>query len=95
REAISRRAEHPIPKFPEALYQSARVWYLQNNAFRASAYLQRLESLGPAGPDTLKLGYEIETKLGDAAAARSYRQRLIEQFPDSPQAKSLGTGSQP
>ncbi|EQD73253.1 Pilus biogenesis/stability type IV, PilW, partial [mine drainage metagenome] len=38
------------PKFPEALYQSARVWYLQNNAFRASAYLQRLESLGPAGP---------------------------------------------
>ena len=81
------------PKFPEALYQSARVWYLQNNAFRASAYLQRLESLGPAGPETLKLGYEIETKLGDVTAAKSYRQRLIEQFPDSPKAESLGTGS--
>ncbi|MHB1944735.1 MAG: type IV pilus biogenesis/stability protein PilW [Metallibacterium sp.] len=83
------------PKFPEALYQSARVWYLQGNAFRASAYLQRLESLGPAGPDTLKLGYEIETRLGDATAAKSYRQRLIEQFPDSPQAKSLSAGSKP
>jgi type IV pilus assembly protein PilF len=84
------------PKFPEALYQSARVWYLLDNAFRASAFLQRLESLGPAGPDTLKLGYEIETKLGDTAAAKSYRQRLVEQYPDSPQAKSLdGGGSQP
>ncbi|MHB1283722.1 MAG: type IV pilus biogenesis/stability protein PilW [Metallibacterium scheffleri] len=84
------------PKFPEALYQSARVWYLQGNAFRASAYLQRLESLGPAGPDTLKLGYEIETKLGDTASAKSYRDRLIEQYPDSAQAKSLSsTGSQP
>ena len=84
------------PKFPEALYQSARVWYLQGNAFRASAYLQRLESLGAAGPDTLKLGYEIETKLGDTASAKSYRDRLIEQYPDSAQAKSLSsTGSQP
>ncbi len=84
------------PKFPEALYQSARVWYLQGNAFRASAYLQRLESLGAAGPDTLKLGYEIETKLGDTVSAKSYRDRLIEQYPDSAQAKSLSsTGSQP
>ena len=83
------------PKFPEALYQSARVWYLQGDAFRASAFLQRLESLGPAGPETLKLGYEIETKLGDAAAARGYRERLLSQYPDSAQAKDLQQGSAP
>lgn len=82
------------PKFPEALYQSARVWYQLGNAFRASAYLQRLESLGPPGPDTLKLGYEIETKLGDAASAQSYRQRLIQQYPKSPQAQALSSEPQ-
>ncbi len=80
------------PKFPDALYQSAHVWYLRGDAFRASAYLQRLESLGSPAPQTLKLGYEIETKLGDAASARRYREQLLRQFPDSPQAKQLAQG---
>ncbi len=83
------------PKFPDALYQSAHVWYLRGDAFRASAYLQRLESLGSPAPQTLKLGYEIETKLGDAASARHYREQLLRQFPDSPQAKQLAQGTAP
>lgn len=82
------------PKFPDALYQSARVWYQLGNAFKASAYLQRLESLGTPGPDTLQLGYEIETKLGDAEAAQSYRQSLIQKYPESPQAKALSSEPQ-
>ena len=80
------------PKFPGALYGSARVWYLRGDAFRASAYLQRLESVEQPGPQTLKLGYEIESKLGDTTSARGYRDRLLQRFPDSPQAKQLGQG---
>lgn len=80
------------PQFADALYQMARVEYLSGDAFRASAYLQRLESVGTPGPQTLKLGYEIETRLGDAQGARAYREKLLSQFPDSPQAHSLQSG---
>lgn len=79
----------------EALYQLAHVMYLNNDAFHASAFLQRYEALGKTSPAALKLGYEIELRLGDTDAARNYNKRLQNQFPDSEQAQALNTNAKP
>ncbi len=83
------------PKNSDALYQTAVILHKQGDDFHASAFVQRFEALGLASPAVLKLGYDIETKLGDQEAARSYARRLRDQFPDSEQARSLPPGSPP
>ncbi len=83
------------PKNPDALYQTAVILHKQGDDFHARAFVQRFDALGLASPDVLKLGYEVETKLGDQEAARSYARRLRDQFPDSEQARSLPSGSSP
>jgi type IV pilus assembly protein PilF len=94
-EADFRNAIVRNPQNGEALYQLANVLYLNKDAFRASAFIQRFDALGKPTPDAFKLGYLIESRLGNRDAALSYRQRLISQFPDSEQARSLdATASQ-
>ena len=84
RKALSLDADDPL-----ALYQMAQVLYSQNDAFHARAFLQRFEAQGQATPDSLLLGYQIESRLGDADAARNYANRLRDQFPESDQAQHL------
>lgn len=84
REALQRN-----PKNGEALFQLADLLYKNNDAFRARAFLQRFDALGKPSPQALRLGYLIESHLGNTDAALSYRQRLLSQFPDSEQARSL------
>ena len=79
----------------EALFQLANTLYLNNDAFRARAFLQRFDALGHPTPDSFRLGYLIETRLGNTEAAQNYRQRLLSQFPDSEQARSLDQTAQP
>ncbi|HET6914161.1 MAG TPA: type IV pilus biogenesis/stability protein PilW [Rhodanobacteraceae bacterium] len=74
---------------PIALYEMAHVMYAQSDAFHARAFLQRFEAQGQATPDSLLLGYQIESRLGDADAARNYANRLRSQFPESDQAQQL------
>lgn len=76
--------------YPDGLYQMAQLLYAKNDAFRARAFLQRFEGQGTATADSLLLGYRIESRLGDADAARNYANRLRAQFPDSDQAQKLG-----
>lgn len=84
-----RKALRMDSSYPDALYQMAQVLYAQNDAFHARAFLQRFEAQGQATPDSLLLGYRIESRLGDADAARSYANRLRGQFPESDQAQQL------
>jgi len=79
---------------PAALYQMAQVLYSRNDAFHARAFLQRFEAQGQATPDSLLLGYQIESHLGDADAARNYANRLRDQFPESDQAQHLSGSPQ-
>ncbi|MEO6967525.1 MAG: type IV pilus biogenesis/stability protein PilW [Rhodanobacteraceae bacterium] len=89
-EPYLRKALQAEPNYPEGLYQMAQLLYARNDAFRARAFLQRFEAQGTATPDALLLGYRIESRLGDADAARNYANRLRDQFPDSEQAQKLG-----
>ncbi|MDQ7995098.1 MAG: type IV pilus biogenesis/stability protein PilW [Luteibacter sp.] len=73
----------------DALYQMAYLLYLKNDAFRARAFMQRYEALARPTPDSLKLGRDIELRLGNGEVAQDYAKRLRSQFPDSEQARSL------
>ncbi|MEP7186702.1 MAG: type IV pilus biogenesis/stability protein PilW [Rhodanobacter sp.] len=84
RDAIARN-----PNNAEALFQLANALYLNKDMFRARAFIQRFDALGQATPGSLKLGYDIESRLGNPDGARNYRKRLMAQFPDSEQARNL------
>lgn len=94
-EASLRKAIELNPQNAEALYQLSNAYYLANDTFHASAFLQRYEALGQSSPAALKLGYDIELRLGDRDAALNYRRRLQSQFPDSEQARAIDTTASP
>ncbi len=77
------------PNNGAALFQLASIHYDKGEYLRARAFLQRLESVSPLGPEALRLGHAIELEMGDSDAARTYLRRLRETFPDSEQARSL------
>jgi type IV pilus assembly protein PilF len=83
------------PRNAEALLQLANSLYLSNNAFGARAFLQRLEALGALNARALKLGHDIESRLGNQDGASAYAKRLHAQFPDSEQAHALETTTSP
>jgi type IV pilus assembly protein PilF len=86
RDALARNANNS-----EALFQLAKALYLNNDAFRARAFIQRFDALGAPTAAGLKLGYDIETHLGDRNGALTYSTRLQTQFPDSEQARALNS----
>jgi type IV pilus assembly protein PilF len=90
-ETSLRQALKDNPRYADALYQMARVNYLRNDAFHASAYIQRYQAVGVSNAAALKLGYDIETRLGDVEGARGYARQLRDKFPDSEQAQALNT----
>lgn len=88
-ESDFRRALARNPDNAEALFQLANVLYSNNNAFGASAFLQRLDALNRPSAAMLKLGYDIESRLGHHEGAANYAKRLHKLFPDSEQAQAV------
>jgi type IV pilus assembly protein PilF len=88
-EGYFRKALDRNPNNGDALFQMANVLYLKNDAFRARAFLQRFEALGVDSPDALKLGHDIELRLGNGEVAQDYAKRLRAKFPDSDPAHAL------
>ncbi len=74
-----RQALELNPDSPNALAAMARVKAQQGQFLSARAFLQRYESkVKEPDQEMLRLGYQIETALGDSQAAESYRKRLNE-----------------
>lgn len=92
-EQYLRRALDRNPEQSAALLPMAKTLLARGDALRARAFLQRHEAQAAASAETLLLGLQIEQSLGDQRAAAEYRRRLLDQFPRSPQARSL-EGSQ-
>lgn len=88
-EAYFRRALEISPNLPEALYHMADLQYRRGDAFRARAFLQRLEAASVFDPEILMLGYRIETALSNSTGAEDYASRLQTRFPDSEEATAL------
>lgn len=94
-EASLRKALEANPGNGDALLHLAKALYLDNDAFRARAFIQRFEALGQPSAIALKLGHDIETRLGNTDAAQTYLRRLQSQFPDSEQAHALDAPASP
>ncbi|WP_266160127.1 type IV pilus biogenesis/stability protein PilW [Dyella silvatica] len=94
-EADFRKALEVDPQNSDALYQIGNLLYLRGDAFRARAFVQRFEALGQTSPAALKLGHDIESRLGNREAALIYSRRLQSQFPDSEQARALDVTASP
>lgn len=88
-ETYFRRALEINPGLPEALYHMAELQYQQGDAFRARAFLQRLEAASAFDSEILMLGYRIETALSNYSGAEDYANRLQTRFPDSEEAIAL------
>lgn len=71
------------PELPEALAQMAWVCLQNKDYLRARAFLERYRKVGSQTPETLWVGMQTESALGDAAAARLYAERLKNDFPES------------
>lgn len=93
-EEYFRRVLSLQPDNATALFEMTRMSYLNNDAMRARAFLQRLEAGTVADPRVLDLGERIESRLGDVVAARRYANRLQNEFPDyRPDASLRGPSS--
>jgi len=80
------------PGQPQALYNLSEMAYERSDFEAARSDMTRLmRSVEPNAP-TLWLAIRIERKLGDAASAASYAQRLRKSFPDSREARALSRG---
>jgi type IV pilus assembly protein PilF len=88
RRALNRRSE-----YGEALLQMCLLKFQNSEYLSSRAFLQRYMGSNPVTPGVLYLGSEIELKLGDERARRDYVDRLLREFPQSPEArKALGSG---
>lgn len=84
REALERRRDHP-----EALLQLVTLKLRTNDPLSARAFLQRYMAAQPVTPAILMLAVQIEKDMGDDSAREEYQTQLIEQFPASPEARTL------
>lgn len=73
-------------KLGTALLPMSEVSYRQGSFLRARAFLQRYEAVGEMNEESLYLGFEIESKLGDKVSAERYRIELLQRYPGSIQA---------
>ena len=88
RQAIARR-----PNYGEALIQLAALKHRTEDNLSARAFLQRYRSFNEASAAVLYLAIQIETELGMDREATDYLNRLLRDFPDSPEARQTLTTS--
>lgn len=88
-ETYLRQALAYDPNFPDALLAMASLSYDRSDHMRARAFIQRYDSAGPMTPESLLLGYRVETALNNPERANRYRTELIQRFPASPETAEL------
>ena len=93
-ENVLRQALQHNPNDGETLLQLAQLSYDKGDYFNARGFIQRSETAAGSSADSLMLARNIELKLGNARAARDYTGRLLQNFPQSPQAQSLNVSIQ-
>lgn len=90
-EKMLRQALAVNPNDAEALLALGTILYGKSEYMKARAFVQRFESLARPRPDALMLGRNIELRLGNAKGASEYSRKLLRNFPDSAEARSLNS----
>lgn len=84
RKALARKAD-----YGEALIQMALLKHSTGDHLNARAFLQRYLSSNPPSAGVLYLGTQIEEELGDERARTEFSNRLLREFPNSPEARRI------
>ena len=93
-EQYFRKSLETNPNDPSLLYEMALLNFRREDFLRARAFMQRFEAAGRPDAAALDLAAQIEDRLGDAAAAAKYREKLKTDFPDyEPGTVSRGSNS--
>lgn len=88
-ETYFRSALEHKANYGEALIQMSLLKFSQNDYLGARAFLQRYLGSNLPTPDVLYLGVQIEEELGDERARTEYVNRVLREFPQSPEAKRI------
>lgn len=88
-EAYFRRALDVRANHPEALLQLTLLKRSTGDFLSARAFLERFMAVQPASPQVLFLAVQIERETGNVNAEREYQRRLLDEFPDSAEARNL------
>ena len=88
-ESYLRKALEKQPTFAPALLAMTRISVAKDKAMSGRAFLQRYQSVAKDTAESLALGIEIESELGDQSAVDNYRSELLEKFPDSAEAAAI------
>jgi len=94
-ESYFRSALEYKANYSEALIQLCLLKISQEEYLPARAFLQRYLSVHSASASVLYLGVQIEDKLGDERAQREYEDRIVRDFPLSPEARRILQVAQP
>ncbi len=84
RQALARKANHG-----EALLQLSLLKFVAEDYLGSRAFLQRFLSANVPTPGVLYLGVRIEEELGDDRARTEYSNRILREFPESPEARRV------
>ena len=82
-ELYLRKALEYRANYSAALLPLAQINYDKGDFMNARAFLQRFESVSERNAQSLLLGYQIESELGDETRAGNYRDELLRQNPDA------------
>lgn len=88
-EQYFRQAVERKPNYGDALLQLSLLKFSSDDYLGARAFLQRYLSSNIPTPGVLLLGVRIEEKLGDERARMEYSNRILREFPESPEARSI------
>ena len=79
------------PKYPDALYETAKLSFTTGQIRSAQGFLQRYFQAGKPTADALLLAVRVEGALGNKSQRDKFAAELRKTFPNSPQARALAT----
>jgi type IV pilus assembly protein PilF len=88
-EEYFRQALERKPTYGEALLQLSVLKFSEEDFLGARAFLQRYLSSNIPTASVLYLGVRIEEELGDERARTTYSNRILREFPDSAEARTI------
>ena len=88
-EQYFRQALERKPTYGEALLQLSVLKYTEGDYLSARAFLQRYLSANIPTASVLYLGVQIEEELGDDRARTMYSNRILREFPESAEARTI------
>ena len=88
-ESYFRQALDKNSNYGEALIQLSVLKFSTEDYLGARAFLQRFLNANVPSADVLYLGVQIEEQLGDDRAKTDFSNRVLREFPQSPEARRI------